>query len=73
MNELNFKGFGMIDGTKEGFDVSTLENGYVYFIRTDAEGESGYIYFNNKKLSLYIVVFSMRDSNKNRYLQILNR
>ena len=39
----------MIDGTKEGFDLSTLENGYVYFIRTDAEGESGYIYFNNKK------------------------
>lgn len=49
MNKLKFKGFGMIDGTKEGFDLSTLENGYVYFIRTDAEGESGYIYFNNKK------------------------
>lgn len=44
-----FKGFGVIDGTKEGFDLSTLDKGYVYFIRTDADGESGYIYFNGKK------------------------
>lgn len=49
MTNLSFKGFGVIDGTKEGFDETTLENGYVYFIRTDQEGESGYIYFNKKK------------------------
>lgn len=49
MNELNFKGFGVYDGTKEGFDPTTLVNGYVYFIRTDTNGESGYIYFNGKK------------------------
>ena len=49
MTNLSFKGFGVIDGTKEGFDETTLENGYVYFIRTDSNGESGYIYFNKKK------------------------
>jgi hypothetical protein len=53
MNGLKFKGFQMIDGTKEGFDPSSLkENGYVYFIRTDAEGESGYIYFNKRKYGI---------------------
>ena len=49
MANKNFKGFGVIDGTKPEFDLTKLENGYVYFIRTDSEGESGYIYFNKKK------------------------
>lgn len=49
MSNLNFKGFGVYDGTKESFDPTTLSEGYVYFIRTDADGESGYIYFNGKK------------------------
>lgn len=52
MNDLKFKGFQMIDGTKNGFDLSTLENGYVYFIRTDEKGESGYVYFNKRKYGI---------------------
>ena len=37
MANKNFKGFGFIDGTKPEFDLTKLENGYVYFIRTDSE------------------------------------
>jgi hypothetical protein len=49
MDELQFKGFGAYDGTKKDFDITKLEDGYVHFIRTDANGENGYIYFNGRK------------------------
>lgn len=37
MYDLNFKGFSLIDGTKDNFDPTTLENGYMYFVKTDDE------------------------------------
>lgn len=43
MSNLTFKGFGVIDATKTGFDETELENSYIYFIKTDSKGESGYI------------------------------
>lgn len=49
MANIEFKGFGLYDGTKEDFDVLKLEDGYINFIRTDIDGENGYIYFNGKK------------------------
>ena len=49
MADLNFKGFRLIDGTKDNFNPTTLENGYMHFIRTDSNGENGYIYFYGKK------------------------
>lgn len=44
-----FKGIKMWDGTKAGFSVDDLENGYIHLIRTDANKEQGYIYINGKK------------------------
>lgn len=46
----NFGGFELIDGTSPDFDIEDLDNlAKVYFVRTDADGEQGYIYFNGKK------------------------
>ena len=44
-----FKGFKQVDGTADNFSAETFEAGYVYFVRTDASGETGYLYFNGKK------------------------
>lgn len=44
-----FKGFRQVDGTAQGFSTDGFENGYVYFVRTDANGDDGYIWFNGKK------------------------
>lgn len=40
----------MVDGTKEGFDVESL-NDYnkLYFVRTDENREDGFIVMNGKK------------------------
>lgn len=46
-----FKGFRQVDGTVPGFTPESFENGYLYFVRTSADGEDGYIYFNGKKYS----------------------
>ncbi len=46
-----FKGFLQVDGTKPNFSINDLENGYIYLVRTSADGEDGYIYFNGKKYS----------------------
>lgn len=43
-------GCELIDGTVEGFALDGLtELNKLYFIRTDANGDGGYIYFNRKK------------------------
>lgn len=47
MKELN--GVKQVDGTKEGFDSTKLENGYLTLVRTDEDKENGYIYLNGKK------------------------
>ena len=44
-----FKGFLQVDGTKPGFSTDSLEDGYIYFIRTTEDEEDGYLYFNGKK------------------------
>ena len=43
------KSFVFKNGLAEGFDLSALEKGVVYFIRTSATKADGYIYFNGKK------------------------
>jgi hypothetical protein len=45
---MELKGFKQVDGTAEGFDRNSLENGYVYFVRTTESKEFGYIYLNGK-------------------------
>ena len=46
------KGFKFIDGSTEGFSIDSITN-YdkctLYFIRTDADGEKGFLYINGKK------------------------
>ena len=49
MAEKIFKGFRQIDGTAQDFSTSGFENGYIYFVRTSADGEDGYIWFNGKR------------------------
>ncbi len=44
-----FKGFRQVDGTAQNFSTDDFENGYVYFVRTDSNGDEGYIWFNGKK------------------------
>ena len=44
-----FKGFKQINGLAEGFSESSLESGFVYLVRTNADKTEGYIYFNGKK------------------------
>lgn len=44
-----FKGFRQVDGTANNFSTESFEDGYVYFVRTDSEGDEGYIWFNGKK------------------------
>lgn len=44
-----FKGFRQVDGTVNNFSTDSFEDGYVYFVRTDSEGDEGYIWFNGKK------------------------
>ena len=44
-----FKGFKQINGLASGFTESSLEQGYVYFVRTSTDKTEGYIYFNGKK------------------------
>lgn len=46
----NFGGFKVINGTLSGFDLSGLtDKTVIYFVRTSADKEDGYIYFNGKK------------------------
>ena len=49
MAEKIFKGFRQVDGTAQNFSTDDFENGYVYFVRTDSNGDEGYIWFNGKK------------------------
>ena len=44
-----FKGFRQVDGTAQGFSTSSFQDGYIYFVRTSADGEEGYLWFNGKK------------------------
>lgn len=46
----NFGGFRVIDGTSASFHLSWLnDETVIYFVRTDAGREDGFIYFNGKK------------------------
>ena len=46
----NFGGFKVIDGSAAGFNLSGLtDKTVIYFVRTDAGKEDGFIYFNGKK------------------------
>lgn len=53
---VSINGFKFIDGSAEGFSVENID-GYdkntLYFIRTDADGENGYLYINGKKYCNY--------------------
>lgn len=44
-----FKGFRQVDGTEQNFSTDNFETGYIYFVRTDSNGDEGYIWFNGKK------------------------
>ena len=44
-----FKGFRKVNGLADGFNVESLEEGYIYLVRTDELGENGYVYFNGRK------------------------
>lgn len=44
-----FKGFLQVDGTAQGFSTDNFQTGYIYFVRTSADGEDGYLWFNGKK------------------------
>ena len=46
----NFGGFRVIDGSSESFQLTGLtDKTVIYFVRTDAAKEDGFIYFNGKK------------------------
>lgn len=46
----NFGGFKVINGSADGFNLSGLtDKTVIYFVRTDAGKEDGFIYFNGKK------------------------
>lgn len=46
----NFGGFKVINGSAAGFNLSGLtDKTVIYFVRTDAAKEDGFIYFNGKK------------------------
>lgn len=46
----NFGGFRVINGSAAGFNLSGLtDKTVIYFVRTDATKEDGFIYFNGKK------------------------
>ena len=49
MSKQEFKGFRQVDGTKPGFTTDDFEDGYIYFVRTSADKEDGYIWLNEKK------------------------
>lgn len=46
-----FKGIKQINGTIEGFNIETLEDGFIYLIRNVNNNSDGYFYFNGKKYS----------------------
>lgn len=46
----NFGGFRVINGSAAGFNLAGLtDKTVIYFVRTDADKEDGFIYFNGKK------------------------
>ena len=46
----NFGGFKVINGSADGFNLTGLtDKTVIYFVRTDAGKEDGFIYFNGKK------------------------
>lgn len=42
------KGIRQVNGLAPDFDKSTLEDGYLYLVRTSADKEFGYVYLNGK-------------------------
>lgn len=49
MDSNQLKGIRFLDGTKEDFDTSSIENGFLCFIRDTEDKEDGYLFFNGKK------------------------
>lgn len=45
----HLKGLRQINGTKKDFNIASLENGYINFVRTSNEKDEGYIYLNGKQ------------------------
>lgn len=45
-----FKGFQLVNGTADNFDIASLNDKLtLYFVRTNADSNDGYLYFNGKK------------------------
>lgn len=45
-----FKGFQLVNGTADNFDIASLNDKLtLYFVRTNADNNDGYLYFNGKK------------------------
>lgn len=45
-----FKGFKLVNGTADNFDIASLNDKLtLYFVRTNADSNDGYLYFNGKK------------------------
>lgn len=49
VKKMELKEISQLDGTSSGFSENNLENGVLYFIRTNAEKTEGYIYLNGKR------------------------
>lgn len=49
MANITLNGVQFLDGTSPNFTLNGLDKYTMYFIRTDEDGEEGYIYFNGKK------------------------
>lgn len=47
-DKTTLKGIRQVNGLAEGFDKSTLEDGYLYLVRTSEDKELGYVYLNGK-------------------------
>lgn len=46
---MKFKGYKQVKGYLSDFSLDSLENGYIYFVRTSEDNEDGFIYLNGKK------------------------
>lgn len=46
---MELKEISQLDGTSSAFTENELEDGTLYFIRTNAEKTEGYVYLNGKR------------------------
>lgn len=53
------KGIELVDGTKDTFDINNLNQlNKLYFVRTSADNDNGFIYFNGKKYGVNTTVLN---------------